>query len=257
METERHRIAQFLGRIIKDWWILLGGFGPTLISWLWPYVATIVGDKRLQPGIPYWLRLGVVCIAGTIIFYRAWRSEHLEKQEFAEIVRPKLRLSFSIGDPGCVKRNIVIGDRGGKELKGTFYRVKVESNGVTQVNACSGRLRSIKRDGIEVFAGQPCRLPFTPSERSDAVNKVIHHNEPEYLDCILVTNDDKVFVWASDAEGKRDGKYGQLFEAPGDYELDISVLSDGPSIRILLTLIWRGSQQSAQMMVADALPLQD
>jgi hypothetical protein len=228
---------------------LVSGAIATILPILWPRVAEWIGKREWGTDVPWLLVLLLGSLTLLIAAFLAWRDEHRVVETQRQKLRPKLKCSFSASNPGCVMRNIKLGVRDGKELKGTFYRVKVEADSVIQVDSCSGRLRSIKRDGTEVFSGQPCRLPFTPSERPDAVNKTIHENEPEYLDCVLVTNDNKVFIWASDQEGQRGPKYGHLLETPGDYEFNISVVSSAPTCFVPpLIFKWRGSQQSAEMI---------
>ena len=183
--------------------------------------------------------------------YRIWKRERAQVVVLEEKLRPKIKCSFSESDPGCVIRNVRVPLSSGTIIQGTFYRIKVETAGVAQVTSCFGRLRSIKRDGANIHSGNPSRLPFTPSERADAVNRTIHHGEPEYLDCVLITNDSRVFIWTSDQDGSREMKYGNLLEPAGDYEFDVSIISDSgitPSAHIPLLLRWRGTQQSAEMI---------
>ena len=242
-------IGRFIGEVFHFWGTLLSGISPIILLWIWSKITTALGYPEMSAALPDPLMWALVTLAVFIASFRAWRSRHQEVGRLAEIIRAKLKCSFSASDPGCVKRNIKIGESNGKEVKGTFYRVKVETDGVTQVNSCCGRLRSIKHNGTEVFSGQPCRLPFTPSERPDSVDKTIYESEPEYLDCVLITNGNKVFIWASDQEGQRGPKYGNLLEVHGDYEFNISVVSSTSTCLVPpLILKWRGSQQSADML---------
>jgi hypothetical protein len=166
----------------------------------------------------------------------------------SEQIAPRLKCSFVEG-PECVVKDIPMGRReDGGPRKGTFYRLKVEMSGPTPALSCYGRLHSIKHDGKEICSGLTIQLPFSKSDMPDAVNKAIHAATPEYLDLLVITNANKVFIWERKADGKSGPTQESRFDSPGDYEFEISIVSsNSPSISVRPVLKWRGLQQNAQM----------
>jgi ATP/maltotriose-dependent transcriptional regulator MalT len=67
--------------------------------------------------------------------------------------------------------------------------------------------------------------------------------------CLVTTTK---YLWASDAEGRRDRKYGYLCEPPGDYVLDISVVSNSRPRSELSALESRGARLSPNILLVRA-----
>lgn len=135
------------------------------------------------------------------------------------------------------------------EVIATYYRIKVETDGVSQVPKCRGRLLSIKRDNEFVFSGEPTDLPFAPSERPDAIDKTVHDKAPEYLDFLAITNSNEVFITTYAHEGSSSVDWANLFREAGEYTLNIAIASVGPSRTVELKLDWTGNEQTSNVHV--------
>ena len=236
----------FFKQLTSNWFTgMSGGLSVPLA------IAAFFVDPKPARVILYVTAIGCAIVAA----YRVWAAERrfgLEERRdlhrriagLEERLAPKLKCSFLGADSGCVKSHVPLGN----QVVANFYRIKVETNGSAQVASCYGRLRTIKRDGSTIFSDQPTRLPFSPSERADAVDKTIHEGNPEYLDFLVITNANKMFVWAADHDTQRGPKYGNLLGPPGDYEFEISVLSDTVPLSITASVRWRGLQRTAEII---------
>jgi hypothetical protein len=187
---------------------------------------------------------GALVIAATevllVLPYRLWKANTAKIVELDESLRPKIRCSFDMNNPACVRRNtqIMTTDRQGRQDNtiATWYRMKVEAIGHSQI--CSARLVSVKRADAELLLGETPFLPFAPMQNADAIQKLVNVDIPEYVD----------FLWANNTHGARILTFGimsqavqwdSLFDLAGDYIISIAITQSGPSpARINLKFGW-------------------
>ena len=88
--------------------------------------------------------------------YQLWKADSARIRELEESLRPKIRCSFDMNNPACVRPNtqITATDRQGQQHQtiATWYRMKVEAIGHSQF--CSARLVSIKRAKTDYFSSR-------------------------------------------------------------------------------------------------------
>jgi hypothetical protein len=85
------------------------------------------------PAKPLWLLLAFASLV--MAAYLIWAGEREKTIRLQARLEPKLRGSFNMYDPDCVRRNTNL--QGGK---GDWYRVKLESINDATVRDCSARL---------------------------------------------------------------------------------------------------------------------
>src|SRR6185295_16873076 len=59
-----------------------------------------------------------------VLPFQLWKTNIAEIDKLQERLRPKLQISFSMNDSGCVRPNTMLGS---SEVKGTYFRLKVET----------------------------------------------------------------------------------------------------------------------------------
>jgi len=103
--------------------------------------------------------------------------------DLAERLKPKLRLSFGMNDPGCVRHNTLLAN----EKRGDWYRLRVDS--LTEANAehCLARLLEVRRGGSPVLVGETPRLAFAMTETP--FDARVAARVPSFIDLLVVTED--------------------------------------------------------------------
>ena len=208
-------VLAFLFRPVWDTlvysWIMgkLGGFGLTEAQVIEAFGAI---------GAPV---LGAIAVA----VFLHWYVKRDFERRFREAVAPKLKCSFRIDDPGCVRPKTEIRRRNAPPsaplfeppmvyfppetttvrtvigrgfysvsepaMSVTYYRVKVEADSIECVRNCFGRLIEITKEGTVIFSGEPILLPFAPAEQPNAIRKDVFQVAPEFLDFLYITDSDK------------------------------------------------------------------
>lgn len=175
-------------------------------------------------------------------------AQNLEQQ-----LTPRLKLSFSNTDPGCVRPESKIMFNFGTArtvIDVTYYRLKAESDGVATVNGCSGRLTHIYRNDELVMAGENLILTFAPAEKSDSTNKTIHHKIPEYLDFLAIAKQNMVLMPTHEWKGPSSVDLAKIFSSPATFRFHIAVLIPGmPTVEIEPVLKWTGDHITAEVYV--------
>lgn len=229
----------------------------------------------------------VICGIGAIIAFGAmayfvWEKERKEVLSLKERIRPKLKCSFNVGDGGCVRPGAVLRKVGqqstttssssvtlvsvtnepGKmpevrviedkpppeSLRATYYRIKVEADGVQSVTGCKGRLNRITRGGLTLFDGEPETLPFAPAWiDAESTSKTIHAGAPEYLDFLAIAASNQAIVTVKNLGGASSVPWLSLIDIPGDYHFHISILSATPTVSIDVVLHWTGAQGTSSV----------
>jgi hypothetical protein len=288
---ERHvekPVQKFLGLVWAEWssrvtgslsaLLVLLGLGLSIAS---AFGVTIPNDALIQTAT--WI-LAAAC--GGQAAYSIWHTESQKVLVLQERFRQKLKLSFSMTDPGCVRPNTKFRLRATSlgrafdsssssfshiamaplepytiatttgaiysypdpsDAEGTYYRVKVEADRMVQVVACAGRLETIKKDGQVIVSGEPTTLPFARGEDSDAISKTVHSAAPEYLDFLFITDSNKVMVTAHKGRASSSIDWERLFTEPADYILDIKIVSSEPTAGITLQLKWSGVRATSEI----------
>lgn len=195
---------------------------------------------------------------------------------------PKLNGSFSMYDPGCVRRidnlpastdsstttttitvfSYAVGDAIEKPpepkpqskapspfWRTNYYRVKVEALGTQQIEGCRGRLLSIRRGTIPILEGEAIDLPFALANQPDALCKTIRSGAPEYLDFLTITDDNTVLVTTPGFIGPSSIDWGALFLSPGEYHFDIRIMSQlAPPEPVHLLFKWTGTRSTSDII---------
>ena len=129
--------------------------------------------------------------------------------------------------------------------RGTYYRVKVSAkNG--SVMQCKGRLESLKLGSRRLIA-ESIDLPFAPAGNADALNKTIHVNSSEHLDFLFISDANKVELTPPNFLGPSAVNWQSLFDAPGDYTLEIRVLSPTAQGAITILFNWTGKRETSRI----------
>jgi hypothetical protein len=172
--------------------------------------------------------------------FQLWKANTARMEELEESLQPKIRCSFDMNNPACVRPNtqIMATDRQGRQghTIATWYRMKVEAIGHSQI--CSARLVSIKRADAELLFGETPFLPFAPMQNADTTQKLVNVDIPEFVD----------FLWTNNTHGARIVPIGilsqavqwdSLFDLAGDYIISIVITHGAASpARINLKFSW-------------------
>ncbi|MGA7433874.1 MAG: hypothetical protein WBW35_25870 [Xanthobacteraceae bacterium] len=178
-------------------------------------------------------------------------------------LRPELKCSFSMNDPGCVHRNITYTEQlvlampgqqpahFPKQARCDWYRIRVSAeNG--SIPGCRGRLLSVKRGGNELLNGENPPLQFTHNEpdRDVAINEGVS----EYLDLLGILYDQRVVLAVPLHRRSSSIQWNDMFSLAGDYEIRAAVTSPHTSAApIDLILRWNLQPNSALIEQKSAL----
>jgi hypothetical protein len=200
--------------------------------------------------------------------YKAWKSLKLEADESKEKRRPKLRCSFDLKDPACVRPGVTIQfipteswritttfvparqpqPAKLKTINADLFRLRVETENADLVEACRGRLVQIEFLGSSSGnrLGEPLLVPFSPGSHADALAKTIRAGSPEYLDVLYITRNDKVMVATHNLEYPSSIPFDDLFESFGEYRLRVELAAmKGVAVHCDLLLKWNGDRETA------------
>ena len=130
-------------------------------------------------------------------------------------------------------------------VRGNYYRVRVQNIGGNPIHNCTGRLLEIKRDGHTLVSGESINLTFAPAEDSDTLKKSIRNGAPEFLDFLMITDENKLLIAARGFKSASSIKWDEVFRENGEYVFKIAVVTDGPGKEITIRLIWNGERDKA------------
>jgi hypothetical protein len=184
---------------------------------------------------------GVVLAALEVIVIFPFRRWKFHKDEIARLtsqINPKLKCSFHMSDPGCVRPNTPIYKGSPEAIMFTWYRLRVDASGSEPITNCSGRLLSVKRGEAELLLGETPKFPFAPHEEPDALSKTIYPGVPVYLD-LLSANAKHGIAPAFRGALSPAVKWNELFRYAGDYALRIGIVSaNSPTATIDIKFKW-------------------
>jgi hypothetical protein len=244
--------AGFAAAFFSRWYIVLTG--PLAIPLTALGVSLTTG--RLQLGFVVALIIAVIVTA-----YFVWRGENraaiAARQRATELerqIRPKLWLSFSIDDTGCVRPGarvlIPVSDTEAVTAGVTYYRVRVDAVSALAIDGCAGRLTAIFRNGVSLMSGEGVPLPFAPAEAPDALAKRVYPQRPEYLDVLMISSNNHVLPCAYRGAGPNGGSWTELFKEPGEYRFRVVVTAGPTTSSIDLLLTWTGEHQAVDIKKA-------
>ena len=184
-----------------------------------------------------------------VIFpYRLWKSDKAEIERLTDQITPKLKCSFSMNEPGCVRPNTKIIAGPNKDVVATWYRIRVEAMGASTLKQCRGRLALIERGGSNLLLGETPTLNFS---QGDPLSKVISPGVPEYLDFLVANDTLGAYVTVGVPEHLSQAvQWNEIFRLPGDYLLRIVVVSDdSPPVSIDLLFKWNLNPRTSEILV--------
>ncbi|MFZ0497131.1 MAG: hypothetical protein WBE85_11340 [Methylocella sp.] len=236
MERQRARFRDFVRSFGDHWFAYMSG-GPSVPA----AIAALYFENDIAKVLLWVTAFGCVIISA----YFVWRVERKKVIELTEEKRTKLKCSFSMGDQGCVRPNTTLAP---SAVSATYYRIKVETDYAAMVPNCHGRLIWIKRGPKTILEGEPIYLPFAPATKNDALSKHIHDGAPEFLDFMMITDDNKVILTQPEFYGSSSVDWKNLFSDPGDYTFHILILSETSSVAIDLIFRWKGERATSEII---------
>lgn len=205
--------------------------------------------------------------------YMIWKGERGRVVELEEKLRPKLKWSFRMNDPLCVRPNTIIttyfanpiagrqnmtiqpstGIQILSSIEATYYRIKVEADCLGSISNCCGYLLAIEKDGAIIFDGETPLLPFTPALDPDATAKTIRAGVPALLDFLYITANNEVRLPIHGAKSSS-VNFDKLIAQNAKYVLRIVVTSaDSIPINIVINLNWNGDRNTAELSPSTTL----
>jgi hypothetical protein len=129
-----------------------------------------------------------------------------------------------------------------------FLRVVVHVAGRESVPNCTGYLTEIRKNHEIKWEGDNARLTFAPGEAPDALSKTIRENIPEFLDVLIVTSKNEIFVGTQGRGWPYLPRLHDIFAEPGDYLLSVSITGDGmPTAAPPLTFTWTQNWETSRL----------
>jgi hypothetical protein len=230
--------------------------GVPLASAIYAYVAAKWGSD-LTTGYPIIDAVIAAFFAFLITWLAAfcinlWRQAaklYFEEKDradgLAERLQPKLRVSFNMNDPGCVRRNVMLTD--GK--RGDWYRLKVESMSDVGVEGCSARLIDIHRGHSPILIGETPRLSFALTEHP--FDARVAARVPSFVDLLLVHESNHANIALPTGDGLASIDPNALFSLPSDYSLRVAVSWAGGGT-IIETFLFRWTQDRVTASIEPA-----
>lgn len=178
----------------------------------------------------------LILLAAVMFFEMAYLLDKL---------RPKINCFFSQQDSGC-RRQDVVTTLGTLRFKADYYRIKVTTKRTAILPRCSGNLISIERDGQIVFDGEPIILAFAPNNRPDSNVQDIRDGVPQFLDFVMITEDNKIRLYPKDMVLPGSVAWGSVLSQTGEYIFSI-VVSSPSSVSEMrkIKLQWNGNWKEA------------
>lgn len=165
-------------------------------------------------------------------------------------ITPKLSPSFSKDASGCIMKNVTLSvnsPTGVHQILCDYYRVKLKTRLVDHIMA-SGRLVSIKKNGIEVFSGENLELTIAPASRTNPLIKEVFDGTEEYLDVMAITHSNDILITTQGFSYPSSFNVQGIFSQPADYLLRIIITSPSSTHSFIELLFkWTGNWSTAQM----------
>jgi hypothetical protein len=181
-----------------------------------------------------------------ILPYRLWKANVAEIASLENRLTPKLKLSFDMNDPGCVRPNTKITAGPNQDIIATWYRIKVEASESINLAECRGRLTEVRGAGSNLLLGETPSLHFA---QGDALSKTISPSVPEYLDFLMANDTHGAFITAHPAHLSQAVPWDRLFNLAGDYRLRIVVVSSSSTPASLNLLFkWTLDPRTSQIL---------
>ncbi len=240
-----------------DRWATLkeaAGFRRYLIGGIVATVLAIVGAFAGQSGmswllgIPGWTVVIITLLAATALWLLNYATVLRKEKE------PKLSCAFDMDDPGCVRKRTVLTqiDKYGNVIDRTpvtYYRVKVIAASSATVTGANGRLISMSKNGDTLISGENINLTFASADLPDAIAKTIRTGAPEYLDILIISDDNVVRFAAHNNRIPSTIDPDKLFIEPGNYEIDIRIVSDNAQfVSLKFSFKWTGDRETIKEM---------
>jgi hypothetical protein len=212
--------------------------------------------------IPIWVLLSVIAMRLLLAPYWIYLEQSGKLTSLEQALRPRLKCSFDMNDPGCVRRNATLATQFRTDSQPNivqqvqrsvdYYRLKVESDFSGAATDCCGHLVAIKRGAAPLFEGENLLLTFAPAERPDSTAKTICHGIPEYLDFLVIAEGDEVILPTLGFRGPSGISYDQLFSISGDYTLRVVISSSSLNISVPVELIfsWPLARKGAKIVLS-------
>jgi len=288
--TMRHQVGTFLRLVWGEWSSLVTGSlsAVLVLIGLGISIAGAVGAKIPADSIIQFGTWVLAAVCGGQAAYSVWAREHSRAVELDEKISSKLKLSFDEDIPGCVRRTMLrlkpfgsgatsstssvsvptvsfsgyetstTGSGLSQQVPGihcTYYRIKVDNDSASPVNACRGRLVSVKLwdndKYISIFDGDTLDLTFAPAERPDTIAKTVNQGISEYLDFIIITDDCKVIIPTYKWESYVSAHADTMFERYGYYLLRIAIVYAGSTVFENILFLWNGNRQTLELRSID------
>lgn len=222
-----------------------------------PSVPAAIAAVFVQSKTAQVLLIVTAIFSFVLASFFVWREQYRKTVALEETIRPKLKWSFSRAVPGCVTNTNVYapwqrasapGQRG---VPTTYYRIKVEADKISHVDACYGRLLTVTRNGDTVLAGEILQLPFAPANAEDATSKTINEGVPEFLD-VLASFNGNVVVATRDFTYPASINMAELFSKSGKYSIELAIVAPGTRARHIWLSMVRNEDNTIEISCADA-----
>jgi hypothetical protein len=126
-------------------------------------MAVIAALALLKPDIaplPSGIWIFLIFIAGfAVATFRAYRTARCAQLIAEERLRPKIRVSFGEGVPGCIVPTSITGTN----IQAKWIRLRLEADCVGVVPNCSVTLIGLSRDNNTIFDGESIALNMARS----------------------------------------------------------------------------------------------
>ncbi|MDB5578298.1 MAG: hypothetical protein JWR80_3474 [Bradyrhizobium sp.] len=183
-----------------------------------------------------------------LVAYVRRRSHSAKIDELTAQLTPKLKCSFDMNDPGCVRPNTKIVAGPNKDVVATWYRIKVEALGTSTLRECRGRLVAIERGSGNLLLGETPTLNFS---QGDPLSKTISPGVAEHLDFLVANDTHGAHVAVVPEHLSQAVQWNDLFSLPGDYRIRIAVVStNSPPASIDLIFRWTLNPRTSEVFMA-------
>jgi hypothetical protein len=227
MSEGKPSIGEFLLAFSRSWLPLLCGVLSI------PFAAVAAFAESI-PSRLIWTTVAIIAFLTSS--YLIWKKERTTVIDLRERLRPKLRLSFDMNDPGCKESG------SSDAMKWDWYRIRVEADGATSIKDCRGRLISVKTSSRSIVSGENPNFSFA---FGGSVEKTIHPGVPEFLYFLLI-NDENFAGLMLRPPFSTSFDWNSIFQFQDDYMIDIAVVStDAPSALISIHFKRTNNRESA------------
>ncbi len=216
------KILSFGRDLVRDGYTLVSVIAPLLS------IAFTLAKAVDMPELSHLREISYAWAFAPIIVWLliAYVRRHSQAQTLQATLVPKLKCSFDMNEPGCVRPNTKIVAAPNQHVIATWYRVKVEAINAVNLNECRGRLVEVRRAGSNLLLGETPSLHFA---QGDALSKTISPGVPEYLDFLMANDTNGAFVTAHPAHLSQAVQWNEIFRMAGDYNLRIVITSSNSS----------------------------